>query len=167
MPEFRLRPRYRLLPASAAGIGGGIAVFGALQGPFALVAVGGAAMAMGAAYWFSPTWKIRLVTTDEELQFHTSRGRINRLPWAQVRRVFVDRVHGTCLVVGSNAETSLIVPGVGAPAPYDINNKAALFAEIMARVAPSRQREVASIEQAIADKLPWTEVDVDSSTKLP
>jgi hypothetical protein len=51
---------------------------------------------------------------------------------------------------------------VGAPAPYDIDNKAALFAEIMAHVATTRQREVASVEQAIADKLPWTDIDTSS-----
>lgn len=158
MAQYRLRPRYRLLPASAASIGAMIAAFGALQGPFALVAVGGAATALGAAYWFSPTWKIRLVTSADELQFHTARG-VKSLRWSQVRRLFVDRVHRTCLIVGSGAETSLIVPGVGAPAPYDIENKSELFDEIVAAVATARQRDVTSIEEAIAAKLPWTDLD--------
>ncbi|MBP9086529.1 MAG: hypothetical protein KBG15_10460 [Kofleriaceae bacterium] len=158
MAHYRLRPRYRVLPASAASIGAVIAAFGALQGPFALVAVGGAATALGAAYWFSPTWKIRLVTSPDELQFHTARG-VKSLPWTQVRKLFIDRAHRTCLIVGSNAETSVIVPGIGAPAPYDIENKSELFDEIVSYVPAARQRDVASVEEAIAAKLPWTDLD--------
>jgi hypothetical protein len=158
MAEYRLRPRFRLLPLSAAGIGTSVAVVGVVQSAVALIAVGGTATALAAGYWFSPTWKMRIVTSPDELQFHKTRDRITKIAWRDIRRVFVDRVHHTCLVVGRNADSSLIVPGVGAPAPYDIDDKRALFDEIVANVATEKLRDVDSIEAAIAAKLPWTDV---------
>ncbi len=48
----------------------------------------------------------------------------------------------TCFVDGGTPETSLLVPGDGAPAPYDIENKRALCDAILAHVAAEKVRTV-------------------------
>ena len=45
-------------------------------------------------------------------------------------------------------EQSILVPGVGAPAPYSISEREKLFAEVLAHVTPDRVRTVETLEQA-------------------
>jgi hypothetical protein len=156
MANYRLLPRYRSLPIAAAGLGVAIAAVGAFRGTWSLCAIGGIAVALAAAYLWSPSWRMQLITSDTGLTFQKANGAQRFVAWNDVKRLLV-APNQTCLMVGTDAETSLIVPGLGAPAPYDIQNKAALFAEMTAKVANSKQRTVETIETAIADKLPWAD----------
>ena len=54
----------------------------------------------------------------------------------------------TCFVDGGAPERSLLVPGDGAPAPYDIEERRALFDAILAHVPPERVTTVESLEKA-------------------
>jgi hypothetical protein len=105
---------------------------------------------------WSPSWRMQLITSDTGLTFQKANGTHRFVGWNDVKRLLV-APNQTCLMVGTDAETSLIIPGLGAPAPYDIQDKAALFAEVTAKVASSKQRKVETIETAIADKLPWAD----------
>jgi anthranilate/para-aminobenzoate synthase component II len=58
--------------------------------------------------------------------------------------VVVDAEHLTCYVDGGTPDKSLLVPGPGAPASYDIKNKADLIAEILERVPSERVQESTS-----------------------
>ena len=49
---------------------------------------------------------------------------------------------------GGAPERSLLVPGDGAPAPYDIEDKPALYAAILAAVPADRVETVETIEAA-------------------
>jgi hypothetical protein len=54
----------------------------------------------------------------------------------------------TCFVDGGSPGRSLLVPGDGAPAPYDVEHKPALYRAILARVPAARVREVTSLDAA-------------------
>ena len=82
---------------------------------------------------------------DEALEVRTPRASKFRLRWDEVKRVVAAEPSQTCFVDGGAPERSLLVPGDGAPAPYDIENKPALYAEILAHVAADRIRRVESL----------------------
>ena len=52
----------------------------------------------------------------------------------------------TCFVDGGAPDSSLLVPGEGAPAPYAIAEADALYDFITSHVAPDRLVEVALLE---------------------
>jgi len=54
----------------------------------------------------------------------------------------------TCFVNGGAPERSLLVPGDGAPAPYDIADKQAMCEAIVAHVAADKVRTVESFHHA-------------------
>ena len=54
----------------------------------------------------------------------------------------------SCFVDGGAPERSLLVPGDGAPAPYDIADRGALFDAILAHVAADMVRTVESLDKA-------------------
>ena len=56
-------------------------------------------------------------------------------------RVVASPTTNTCFVDGGTPEKSLLVPGVGAPAPYDIANRAALYDAIVMSVATDKLSE--------------------------
>ena len=145
--RFRFRPRYRGLAIGALGLGGSlsaisIAVLGAAMLP---LATGAAGVVLGAAYLISPAWRLEVVIDDEALEVRTPRASKFRLRWDEVKRVVAAEPSQTCFVDGGAPERSLLVPGDGAPAPYDIENKPALYAEILAHVAADRIRRVESL----------------------
>src|SRR5258706_297409 len=69
-----------------------------------------------------------------------------RLPWKDVVRVVASPSTHTCFVDGGAPAKSLLVPGVGAPAPYSIIDREGLYAEILAHVDPAKVTEVATLE---------------------
>jgi hypothetical protein len=156
MATYRLLPRYRWLATAAGLLGLAIAVVGFARSHWTLCGIGGFAIVLGAAYLLSPSWRIRLVTSEDALEFAKPNGTVDRIAWTDIKRLLIAG-NQTCLLVGTTAKTSLIVPGLGAPAPYDIENKAALFAEIVARVPVAAHIKVDSVESAIAAKLPWSD----------
>ena len=142
MPTFAFRPRFRGLAIGAIGTGAILCATTLVIGVAGVVS-GGIGIALGAAYLASPAWRIVVHVDDDALEV-TARGqRRFRLPWSEVKEVVASPTTHTCFVDGGAPEKSLLVPGDGAPAPYDIADKVALYDAIVAHVAPERVREVA------------------------
>ncbi len=142
--SFRFRPRYRGVAWTAIGTGGtlaavAVATMGAALVPIVTGAVG---VALGAAYLGSPTWRLEVSVDDDALEVK----RRFRLRWQDVVRVVASPTTKTCFVDGGAPEKSLLVPGVGAPAPYAIVDGDALYAEILAHVDRAKVTEVATLE---------------------
>ena len=133
---FRFRPRYRGLALSSLSLGGALSVVSvALMGAAMLpLATGIAGVALGGAYLGSPAWKLAVIVDDEALEVRSPKGTKFRLPWSEVVRVVATPADKTCFVDGGAPEKSLIVPGDGLPAPYDIEDRTALYDAIIAHV---------------------------------
>jgi hypothetical protein len=127
--------------AGALGIAGLAASLAAM--PLVISAVGAS---FGLLYLGSPTWKTVVVTDDDGFEVKTPKKTVFRLAWGDVKRVVASPT--TAFVDGGTAEKSLLVPGDGAPAPYAIEDAAALVATILAHVAPDRIERVDSLDRA-------------------
>ncbi len=96
---------------------------------------GSAGLFMGFAYLKSPIWKLAVdVSDDDDLILWNGKEERMRLPWAEIKEIVVDSDRLTCFVDGGSSDRSLLVPGPGAPAKYDIRKKAQLIKAILARV---------------------------------
>lgn len=103
-------------------------------------------VAIGAAYLASPTWRFVVVTDEAGLEVR-ARGQTRfRVAWGDVVRVVASPSTHTCFLDGGSPDKSLLVPGVGAPAPYDLERRDELFDEILARVPPDRVKTVTSLD---------------------
>jgi hypothetical protein len=157
---FRFRPRYRGVALTSIGVGTtlvGVAAFAlglALTVPLVSGALG---VVLGAGYLASPTWRITVTVDDAGLEVAAS-GKVRfRLAWADVARLVVSPTTASAYVDGGAPERSLLVPGDGAPAPYDIEDRAALVTLIVdgvRAVHPDRVDEVATLEAARTPKTP-------------
>jgi hypothetical protein len=146
---FAFRPRYRALAWGSIGVGGVVAAVAAALGPVAVPLVTGAlGVVLGAAYLRSPTWRIAVTVDDSGLRVGSPSKLRFQLSWADVIRVVASPATSSCFVDGGSPERSLLVPGDGAPAPYDIADRAALVEAILAHVAPDKIQTVASLDQA-------------------
>src|SRR5262245_20693197 len=147
--RHRFRPRYRGVAWTATGIGGVLAVVSASVGVFGVPLLTGAiGVAMGAAYLASPTWRLAVTVDDDGLEVGTARRRRFRLPWGDIVRVVAAPKAHACFVDGGAPERSLLVPGAGAPAPYDLEDRPGLVGAILAHVPPERVTTVESLEEA-------------------
>ena len=147
--SFRFRPRYRYLAWSSVGVGGvlagvSLAVLGGALLPLATGAIG---VALGAGYVLSPSWKLVVIVDDDGLEVKSPSTSKFRLAWADVVRVVSSPSTHTCFVDGGSPAKSLMVPGLGAPAPYDLEDKAALCEAILAHVPAERVETVASLDK--------------------
>jgi hypothetical protein len=135
---------------SAMGIGGTLGVVSAIAlGAAALpLATGVMGVLLGGGYLLSPTWKLEVVVDDDALAVRSPKGEKFRVPWLEVKRVVASPSTKTCFVDVKDPARNFLVPGYGAPAPYDIVDKEALYAEILAHVAKDKIEEVESIEAA-------------------
>ncbi|HEY5926425.1 MAG TPA: hypothetical protein VIV11_32285 [Kofleriaceae bacterium] len=146
--RFRFKPRYRGLALSAVGIGttlGGVSLV-ALGAAFLPLATGAAGIVLGAAYLLSPAWKLEVVVDDEALEVRSPRASRFRLPWNDVKKVIASNTTPTAFVDGGTPEKSLLVPGDGAPAPYDIEGKIELIAAILSHVPPDKVHRVDTLD---------------------
>ena len=146
---FRFRPRYRYLAWSSVGVGGALgaislAVLGGALLPLATGAIG---VALGAGYVLSPSWKLVVIVDDDGLEVRSPSATKFRVAWTDVVRVVSSPSTQTCFVDGGSPEKSLMVPGLGAPAPYELENKAALCEAILAHVPAERVETVESLER--------------------
>lgn len=155
MSTHRFRPRYHGMAWGSIGLGGALGAAGTALG-FALVPLAGGALgiACGIAYLASPAWKLAIVADDEGIEVRDHKGPRFRLAWADIVRVVASPSTKTCFVDGGAPERSILVPGVGAPAPYAIENREALFDTILARVGADRVETVETLEQATARSSP-------------
>jgi hypothetical protein len=131
------------------GIGGAVAAVAVAAGTVVVpLAAGALGVVLGAAYLVSPTWRIRVTVDDAGLAVGSPARPRFRLAWPDVVRVVASPATSTCFVDGGAPERSLLVPGDGAPAPYDITDRKALVEAILAHVAADKVRIVASLEAA-------------------
>lgn len=146
---FRFKPRYRGVAWTAISIGGSLAAVAAALGFVALPLVSGAiGVAAGAAYLVSPTWRLAVTVDDEGLVVGSPKRERFRLAWSEIVRVVAVPPSHACFVDGGAPERSLLVPGDGAPAPYDLENRHRLFELILERVDPARVTTVESLDRA-------------------
>jgi hypothetical protein len=111
--------------------------------------VGGAlAIALGAAYLASPTWRIAVTVDDTGFSVGSPTRLRFRLTWSDVVRVVASPATSSCFVDGGTPEHSLLVPGDGAPASYDIADRTALVEAILAHVPADKVQTVASLDKA-------------------
>ena len=145
MPRsFRLRARYRGVAWTAIGTGSvltiaAIATMGAALTP---VITGVFGIALGSAYLGSPTWRLHVIVDDDGIEVPKR----FRLAWKDIVKVVASPTTKTCFVDGGTPAKSFIVPGVGAPAPYSIEGREELYAEILAHVDPGKVQEVTTLE---------------------
>ena len=146
--SFRFRPRFRGLAWGSVGIGGALGgvTLATLGGAIVPLVTGALGVVLGSAYLMSPTWKLEVVVDDDALEVRSAKASRFRLPWGDVVKVVA--AEDTCFVDGGAPERSLLVPGPGAPAPYDVEEKRALVETILAHVDPAKVRRVRSLEEA-------------------
>lgn len=148
--SFAFRPRYRALAWTSIGIGGAVAAVAGALGLVTIPLVTGAlGIVLGAAYLRSPTWRIAVTVDDSGLRVGSPDKLRFQLSWADVIRVIASPSTSSCFVDGGSPERSLLVPGDGAPAPYDIADRAALVEAILAHVPADKVQIVATLEQAV------------------
>ena len=147
--RYRFRPRYRGIAWTSVGLGGSLAVVASALGFITLPLVTGlVGIGIGAGYLVSPAWKLEVIVDDEALEVATPKRSRFRLPWQDVVKVTASPTTHTCFVDGGSAEKSLLVPGDGAPAPYDIVDRPKLFAAILEHVPADKVETVETLEQA-------------------
>lgn len=168
--EFRFRPRFGgiaalVVIASVALLAA--ALLAGLQGITRTLAVvgGGTGIGLALLYSFSPAWRLTVHVDDEALEVKTRGDRRFRLPWTEVKRVVASAETHTCFVDGGEPSRSLLVPGPGASAPYDIENKAELYEAILARVPADIVEHVDLLETAAAAERADSDSDSDSEAK--
>lgn len=145
--HFAFRPRYRGVALTSVGIGGALGVIAVVSLGAALVPLvsGALGVVLGTGYLFSPTWKLEVAIDDDALEVRSPAKSRFRLAWSDVVRVVHAPKSNTCFVDGGAPERSLLVPGDGAPAPYDLVDKQALCAEILAHVTPDKVETVETL----------------------
>lgn len=137
------------------GLGGGLVAIGAGIGMVALPLVTGViGIGAGVAYLLSPTWRLEVITDDTGLEVRSPKRSRFKLAWSDIVRVVASPTTNTCFVDGGAPERSLLVPGVGAPAPYDLEDRPALVATILARVTPDRITTVESLDRSPVTQSP-------------
>jgi len=149
---FRFRPRLRGVAVGAIALGVGLVALGLVAATGAarpLAIVGGATgVLLGVLYLASPAWRLVVQVDDDGLEVRAGARRRFRLAWAEIVAVGASPTTHTCFVDGGAPERSLLVPGDGAPAAYDLEDKATLYAAIVAHVTADRIREVELLENA-------------------
>ncbi|MBP6628012.1 MAG: hypothetical protein KA297_01200 [Kofleriaceae bacterium] len=143
---FRFRPRYRGIRLLTVAVAASLIAGGLAWALPAMIVAGGVGLALTLAYQLSPTWRLAVEVDDEALRVHGRSGPRLALPWGEVRRVVHAPSSNTMFIDGGDPARSLLVPGVGAPAPYAIEDAAALCEAVLARVPPERVETVASLD---------------------
>ncbi|MDX2087319.1 MAG: hypothetical protein SFX73_05695 [Kofleriaceae bacterium] len=148
MTSHRFRPRYRGVAWTAIGVGGSLTGIALALGIAALpLATGLVGVAFGAAYLGSPTWRYAVRVDDDGLEVRAKDVTKFKLAWGDIVRVIASPTTHTCFVDGGEPARSLLVPGDGAPAPYDLEDRPALVAAILARVPSDKVTLVETLGQ--------------------
>jgi hypothetical protein len=142
--RFAFRPRYRGIALTSIGVGGtlGVVAIASLGAAILPVATAVMGIVLGAGYLLSPSWKLEVVTDDDAIEVRSPKASKFRLRWSEVVKVVSSPTTHTCFVDGGEPARSLLVPGDGAPAPYDLADKQALCEEILRHVDPEKVETV-------------------------
>jgi len=145
--SFAFRPRYRGVALTSIGVGGALGAIALISLGAALLplATGAIGVVLGGGYLLSPSWKLAVVVDDDGLEVKSPTKSRFRLAWADVKKVVASPTTHTCFVDGGVPERSLLVPGDGAPAPYDLDDKQALFEAILSHVTPDKVETVETL----------------------
>ena len=145
--SFAFRPRYRGVALTSIGVGGVLGAIALISLGAALLplATGAIGVVLGGGYLLSPSWKLAVVVDDDGLEVKSPTKSRFRLAWADVKKVVASPTTHTCFVDGGAPERSLLVPGDGAPAPYDLEDKQALFEAILSHVTPDKVETVETL----------------------
>lgn len=169
--SYRFRPRYRSLAWLAMATGSvliGYALFTGESRALALI-MGAMGIALGLIYQASPVWKLRIVpfaagTGDaQEGEDHGEggggglrvlAGDVERfaLRFDEIEALIVVSEHKTCFVHTGTSGRSILLPGPGANASYDIEGKEALYDLLVANVPEDRVREVENLGKWLRQK---------------
>ena len=103
---------------------------------------------LGGSYLLSPTWRLRVVTNSGGLEVFSGPKSKFQLSWDEIIQVIASPSTQTCFVNGGDPTQSLLVPGPGAPASYDIENKDKLYGDILRQAPADRVKEVELLETA-------------------
>ncbi len=87
------------------------------------------------SYLKSPVWRLAVDIQEDDLVVWNGLEERMRLPWQDIEKVVMGPEGQTCYVDGGSAERSLLVPGPGAGASYDIRHKKKLIEAILAHVS--------------------------------
>ncbi|HET6610373.1 MAG TPA: hypothetical protein VFG83_00215 [Kofleriaceae bacterium] len=143
-------PRFRILAMLAVVIGA-IAMIAAAglwaTGTHLIIAAVGGAMGLlaGGIYLRSPAWRITIAAGPSGLAVAAGSRPKFQLAWDDIRRVVTNRETSACYIKSDSPATSILIPGPEAPAPYDIEGKAALIATVLSHVDPERIDRVDSM----------------------
>jgi hypothetical protein len=145
---YRFLPRYKRLAQVSVGLGIPIAALGAIAAVAVPIVAGALGIVAGAAYLASPAWRLEIAVDDDGVEVRSPARSRFKLAWRDVVKVIASPTTHTCFVDGGSPDKSFVVPGVGAPAPYDIAGKAELYDAIVAKVARDKIQEVERLELA-------------------
>jgi hypothetical protein len=146
--RFPFKPRYRGVAWTAIGLGTVLDAVSAIVAlPWPTLGFGAIGVAFGAFYLVSPAWSIEVIVDDHALEVQQKGARRFHLPWKDVVKVIASASTKTCFVDGGDPDRSLLVPGPGAPAPYWIADREALYDVIVAHVAPEKIEAVELLER--------------------
>ena len=127
-------------------LAGGLLTTGAAAG-YALIG-GAVGVVLGLLYLLSPAWRLVVTVDGEALQVTRGSQLRLRLPWDEVVQVVASPDTRTCFIDGGTPARSFLVPGPGASASYDIEDRDVLYAMIVEHVAPARIEWVDLVENA-------------------
>ena len=155
MSRHRFRPRYRGVAYVTIGVGGSLAVVASIVGFVVVPLVSGlCGIAAGAAYLASPTWRLAVIADDDGLEVASPARRRFRIAWTDIVKVIASPTTKSCFVDSGKPETSLLVPGVGAPAGYELEDRPALFAAILEHVPDDKVQTVETLVQFAKSEKP-------------
>jgi len=147
MARHRFKPRYRGIAWASIGVGGSVAAISAVAGFVMLPLITGVAgVAFGVAYFASPTWRLAVTTDDTGIEVGSPTRQRFRLAWGDIKKVIASPSTSSCFVDGGEPAKSLLVPGVGAPASYDLEDRPGLVAAILAHVPADKVETVELLE---------------------
>lgn len=136
---YRFRPRFVGVAFLSLSIGTVLIVSSLTITPDRMSAIfsffaGLAGLFLAFAYLKSPVWRLAVDIQDDALVVWNGLEERMRLPWADVTKVVMGPEGETCFVDGGTKELSLLVPGPGAGASYEIRRKKQLIAAILAHI---------------------------------
>lgn len=150
--RHRFKGRYRAIAYFSIGIGGVLSTVSAIAGFIILPLFSGlVGVAAGVGYLASPTWRLAVTADETGLVVGSPKRERFRLAWSEIERVVASPSTKSCFVDGGEPAKSLLVPGVGAPAPYDLEDRGALFDAILAHVPADKVQTVETLEKALAE----------------
>ncbi len=145
MNSYPFSPRFKFV-AYAALVLGAVALTGAIiAGGVSGWVIGLLCISSGAAYLLSPAWKIVIETNENGITVFQKQKTRFSLPWSSVERFLVMPDEKAAFVDGGSPEKSVLIPGPGAQAGYQIVEKAALIREISKRIPAHRIKAVENL----------------------